>query len=103
MSAANYYTLDHFQSLKNLENAKICYITGFFLTVSPETVNFVCKNKLFGKVCMNISAPFICELFNDRLLDALPFVDFLFSNETESLSFAQKNQFETKGESRMCE
>jgi adenosine kinase len=35
--------------------------------------------KLF---CTNLSAPFICEFFGDRLMDAMPYVDFLFGNET---------------------
>ena len=39
---------------------------------------------------MNLSAPFIMQVppFKKVLLDALPFVDFLFGNETEAATFA---------------
>jgi hypothetical protein len=39
------------------------------------------SNKLF---CTNLSAPFICEVFGDRLMKAMPYVDYLFGNETVS-------------------
>jgi adenosine kinase len=39
------------------------------------------NNKLF---CTNLSAPFICEFFGDRLMKAMPYVDYLFGNETVS-------------------
>lgn len=37
-----------------------------------------------------MSAPFICEFFMDRLESVLPFVDWIFGNETEAMAFAQK-------------
>ena len=39
------------------------------------------NEKLF---CTNLSAPFICEFFGDRLMKAMPYVDYLFGNETVS-------------------
>jgi hypothetical protein len=38
-------------------------------------------NKIF---CTNLSAPFICEFFGDRLMQAMPYVDYVFGNETVS-------------------
>ena len=38
-------------------------------------------DKLF---CTNLSAPFICEHFGDKLMKAMPYVDYLFGNETVS-------------------
>jgi adenosine kinase len=29
-------------------------------------------------MCLNLSAPFICQFFKDPLLQVMPFVDFLF-------------------------
>ena len=29
-----------------------------------------------------LSAPFVCEIFGDRLMKAMPYVDYLFGNET---------------------
>lgn len=33
---------------------------------------------------MNLSAPFISQFYNKPLMDALPYVDILFGNETVS-------------------
>jgi adenosine kinase len=32
----------------------------------------------------NLSAPFICEHFGDKLMKAMPYVDYLFGNESVS-------------------
>ena len=47
-----------------VERTRFFYCTGFFITVSPETILKVAKyasenRKVF---CMNISAPFLCEV-----------------------------------------
>lgn len=57
---------------------------GFFYTVCPDGVLRLGEHadqhkKLF---CTNLSAPFICEIFGDRLMKAMPYVDYLFGNET---------------------
>jgi adenosine kinase len=33
---------------------------------------------------VNLAAPFICQFFKDKLLEVVPYVDFLFGNETEA-------------------
>lgn len=46
LGAANNYKIAHVQSegmIGILERAKIIYISGFFLTVSPETIMYVAK------------------------------------------------------------
>nr|AFK37813.1 unknown [Medicago truncatula] len=66
LSAANCYKVDHLKQPENwalVEKAKYFYIAGFFLTVSPESIQLVAEhaaanNKVF---MMNLSAPFICE------------------------------------------
>lgn len=35
-------------------------------------------------VCLNLSAPFICQFFLQPLLEVLPYVDYLFGNESEA-------------------
>lgn len=94
LAAANLFTLDHIKKEENfkfLENAEFYYISGFFITVSPQTIMYVAnyaaeKDRYF---MMNLSAPFICEFFKDPLKDAIPFVDFLFGNESEATTFAK--------------
>jgi adenosine kinase len=74
----------------SLNRARIYYIAGFFLTVSVESALFVGKhaaehNKLF---CLNLSAPFICQFFGEQLSSVLPYVDYLFCNESEALAYS---------------
>ncbi|KAI3942063.1 hypothetical protein MKW92_037671 [Papaver armeniacum] len=70
LSAANCYKSEHLKRPQNwalVEKAKYFYVAGFFLTVSPESIQLVgehvvAQNKIFA---MNLSAPFICEFFCD--------------------------------------
>ncbi|XP_012289164.1 adenosine kinase 2 [Orussus abietinus] len=96
LAAANCFSLSHIQEAENhklLQDAKYIYISGFFLTVSPETIQMVAKyayqeNKIFA---MNLSAPFLCEFYKKPMRDALPYVDILFGNETEADAFSKAN------------
>ncbi|XP_054804238.1 adenosine kinase 2-like [Prosopis cineraria] len=100
LSAANCYKSDHLKKPENwalVEKAKYIYIAGFFLTVSPESIQLVAEhaaanNKFF---LMNLSAPFICEFFRDVQEKALQYVDFVFGNETEARTFAKVHGWET--------
>ncbi|PKI68127.1 hypothetical protein CRG98_011426 [Punica granatum] len=77
LSAANCYKSEHLKRPENwalVEKAKYYYIAGFFLTVSPDSIQLVAEhaaanNKVFT---MNLSAPFICEFFKDALEKFLP-------------------------------
>nr|XP_020457510.1 adenosine kinase-like isoform X2 [Monopterus albus] len=102
LGAANCYKKDKHLDLEEnwnrVEKAKVCYIAGFFLTVSLESMLKVAKhasenNKLF---CMNLSAPFICQFFKDNLMQVVPYVDVLFGNEIEAAAFAEEQDFDTK-------
>ncbi|KAI5665285.1 hypothetical protein M9H77_24608 [Catharanthus roseus] len=101
LSAANCYKSDHLKKPENwalVEKAKYYYIAGFFLTVSPESIQLVAEhaaanNKVF---MMNLSAPFICEFFKDVQVKVLPYVDYLFGNETEARTFAKVHGWETE-------
>ncbi|KAG9485297.1 adenosine kinase isoform X1 [Eleutherodactylus coqui] len=101
LAAANCYDkakhLDLNENWQLVEKAKVYYIAGFFLTVSPESILKVAKqasenNKVF---CMNLSAPFISQFFKEPLMKAMPYVDILFGNETEAAAFAKEQGFET--------
>jgi adenosine kinase len=101
LGAANHYSKDHLFQPENwelVEKAKFFYIAGFFLTVSPESIVSVGKhaaenNKTF---MMNLSAPFLCEFFKDPMMEAMPYIDVLFGNETELGVFAKTHKFETE-------
>ncbi|XP_015120776.1 adenosine kinase 2 [Diachasma alloeum] len=100
LAAANCFSPHHLDDPENqllLENSEYIYISGFFLTVSPVTIQTVAKhahekNKMF---MMNLSAPFLCEFFKEPMLAAFPYVDILFGNETEADAFSKANDLKT--------
>ncbi|RDX91182.1 Adenosine kinase 2, partial [Mucuna pruriens] len=100
LSAANCYKSEHLTKPENwalVEKAKYFYISGFFLTVSPDSIQLVAEhaaanNKIF---MMNLSAPFICEFFKDAQEKVLPYMDFVFGNETEARIFSKVHGWET--------
>lgn len=94
LAAANLFTIDHIEHEENkkfLEEAEYYYISGFFMTVSPNTIMHVAQYALERDryFFMNLSAPFICEFYAEKLKDVLPYVDFLFGNESEAVTFAK--------------
>jgi adenosine kinase len=98
LAAANNYKIAHLLSAPvqaALDNAKMYYVTGFFLTVCPDAIyhigqKAVDQNKHF---LFNISAPFIVGL-GDIFQRVLPYVDVLFGNETEAEAFGKQNGWE---------
>ncbi|XP_072484208.1 adenosine kinase isoform X2 [Notamacropus eugenii] len=102
LAAANCYKkekhLDLEKNWKLVEKAKVYYIAGFFLTVSPESILKIARqasesNKIFT---LNLSAPFISQFFKEPLMKVMPYVDILFGNETEAATFAREQGFETE-------
>lgn len=101
LSAANNYKdshLDDATTASLLDKARLLYISGFFLTVSPEAVQRVGAHALEHKktFVMNLAAPFISQFFDAPLTAALPFVDIVVGNESEALAFAEKQGYEDK-------
>lgn len=100
LRAANKYTVAEVKREANwkiVDGAKMFYITGYFLTVSAESMVEVGKhaaaaNKPF---LMNLSAPFLCQFFKDQMHSVLPYVDILFGNESEALAFAENNDIKS--------
>jgi len=92
LAAANCYDKSHFETEEIqalVGGAKVIYCAGFFLTVSPPTVNAlgdhaVAERKTF---CVNLSAPFIVQFFKDPLADAIKYADFVFGNESEAATY----------------
>jgi len=102
LSAANNYNVAHCKEAahwKVVEGAKIVYSAGFFATVSPAAIKDVAAQKFKdgGIYCMNLSAPFLMQVppFKAVFVETLPFVDFLFGNETEALTWAETEGWES--------
>ena len=100
LDAANHFTPDHLEpNWDVVERAKFFYSSGFFLTVSPDSMLRVAKHasEKAGKIfAMNLSAPFLCQFFSEPMLKVLAYTDLFFGNETEARAFAEKMNYEEK-------
>ncbi|CAJ1958644.1 unnamed protein product [Cylindrotheca closterium] len=97
LDAANNFKPTHLETDKAkeiIESAKFYYIAGFFLTVSVESLLQVTEHALANKktFCMNLSAPFLIDFFGDQMAQAMPYVDFLFGNESEAAAYGKKHE-----------
>ncbi|GJQ73664.1 hypothetical protein Trydic_g14003 [Trypoxylus dichotomus] len=100
LAAANHFTIDHIRKQENrkcIEDALYYYVSGFFLTVSPESILEVAKYACLNNrpFLMNLSAPFISQFYKEPLMQVMPYVDVLFGNETEAATFATEQAFGT--------
>ncbi|KAK4833428.1 hypothetical protein QYF36_004776 [Acer negundo] len=95
LSAANCYKFEH---LRKPENWALGASPAFpFLLRRPNSIQLVAEhaaanNKVFT---MNLSAPFICEFFKDAQEKVLPYMDYVFGNETEARTFSKVHGWET--------
>lgn len=103
LAAANNFKADHLKKEENwalVESSRVIYSAGFFITVSPDSIKAAAEHcAAHDKVyCMNLSAPFIMQVppFKKVLMDTLPYVDFLFGNETEAATFAESEGWDTR-------
>jgi adenosine kinase len=95
LGAANKYNIAHFQTPEIqavVSSAKFFYSTGYFITVSVDTLIAMGKhaaehNKPF---LYNLSAPFVIQFFGDQLNSVLPYVDVLFANDDEAKVLGNK-------------
>ncbi|KAF2229700.1 Ribokinase-like protein [Viridothelium virens] len=100
LAAANCYKIDHLKSpevWKYAEAAKVFYVGGFHLTVSPPAIlalaeEAAAKDKIF---MLSLSAPFIPEFFKDPLDQTAPYWDYVVGNETEALAYAKSHGLST--------
>lgn len=102
LNAANEYKASHCQEPENwkvVEGAKIVYSAGFFATVSGEAIKLASQQKFKDDClyCMNLSAPFLMQVppFKAIFVETMPFVDFLFGNETEARTWAETEGWES--------
>merc|ERR1711990_492486 len=87
------------ENMKIVQDAKIIYSAGFFITVSMESMELAQAEaaKSGAKYCMNLSAPFLMQVppFKAFILKSLPMADYLFCNETEAATFAETEGWDT--------
>lgn len=98
LAAANTFTPSHLDSVEAkgaVHAAKVVYVSGFFLTVSVESILTVAKhaaenNKVFS---MNLSAPFLIQFFGDQMASVMPYADFVFANESEAEAYGAAKDY----------
>jgi len=102
LSAANNFKETHVQVPENLavvEKAKVIYSAGFFATVSPPSMKIAWETavKTGALYCVNLSAPFLMQVppFKAVFVDAIPYADYLFGNETEARTWAETEGWDT--------
>eukprot|EP00812_Abedinium_dasypus_P015585 NODE_921_length_1309_cov_1501.884370.p1 GENE.NODE_921_length_1309_cov_1501.884370~~NODE_921_length_1309_cov_1501.884370.p1 ORF type:complete len:341 (+),score=94.87 NODE_921_length_1309_cov_1501.884370:79-1101(+) len=103
LNAANNYKVDHCREAANwklVQDADIVYSAGFFVTVSQEAIGVAAEQKATdGKIySMNLSAPFLMQVppFKACFVKTMPFVDFLFGNETEARTWSETEGWESQ-------
>jgi len=95
LGAANCYKRSHLESeeiQKVVENAQFYYSTGYFLTVSPDSLVAIGKHAAANNkpLLFNLAAPFVIQFFWDQMASVLPYVDIVFSNEDEAKTLGTK-------------
>ncbi|KAJ7597916.1 Ribokinase-like protein [Mycena floridula] len=76
-----------------IEEAKVFYIEGYFLTHgTASALELSQKASTAGKVfVMNFSAPFIPQFFNEQVQKIIPHCDVIIANESEGEAWASAN------------
>jgi len=103
LGAADHFKVSHLEKpevWKLVEQAKVYYSAGFFLTVSVESAVKVARHASENdKIFMaSVAAPFIAEYFSSQLEQLLPYIDVLQGNEHEAIAFGKKWGFGDKHE-----
>ena len=100
LASANNYKQEHLESPEIqsvVQAAKVYYVSGFFMTVSPPSIMSVAKHSLANNktFCMNLGAEFLMQFFAGVFQEALPYCDIIFGNESEALAYGKQNGLET--------
>lgn len=75
-----------------VDAANYLYITGFFLSVSPESVHQILQRRAEGRkstFVFNLSAAFAIEAFTEHLVRILPVADIVIGNSDEIRALAR--------------
>ena len=97
LGAANFFTPDHLDKHWDLvEAAKLFYIGGFHLTVSPDAIVKLGQHAKENSkpFVLNFSAPFIPHVFKDALARVLPYATVIIANESEAEAFCDAFQLD---------
>lgn len=98
LGASQKFNASHLKKNLNIvESGDIYYVSGFHMIVSMEATQLLAQkaHESAGKLfAINLSAPYISEIFLDKFLAILPFADLLFGNDSECKAFAKAMNWE---------
>jgi len=102
LNCANNYEAEHLRQpehWKLIEEARIVYSAGFFISASPESIELTSKEmaRTGGFYCLNLAAPFLMHVprLKAVFVQTMPYVDILFGNESEAQAWAESEGWET--------
>lgn len=91
--ASREYKLDHlrFKVWESVETAQVVYVDAAFLAVSTDSVRIVAAHctKMKRVLCLNLSAEYICSFFFERILQVLPYTDYVIGHAAEFLKLSE--------------
>lgn len=106
LGAANHFEKEFLLNRwSNIENARICYATGFHLTVCPEAeleIAKFCSERTDKIFAFNLSAPFISQFYGNEVEKVIPYANLIFGNETEAQSYADLKKYESKDQNEIA-
>ncbi|KAI1287119.1 Adenosine kinase 2 [Halotydeus destructor] len=93
IGAANTFKRPHMLSKWPLvSQAKVYYCAGFTIRSAFDAVLELATHarQVSGKLfAFNLSAPYICQHFTEKLMQLMPMVDILFGNESEAQALSK--------------
>lgn len=100
LAAANTFNVSHLETPEAKEiiaKADIFYVTGFFLTVSLDSILLLGKHSVENSkvFAMNLSAPFLIQFFGDQMSACMPYTDIVFGNESEAEAYGTAKGYGT--------
>lgn len=82
-----------------VERAAIYYCSGFSIRTGFEAVMEMATHAGDSKsFAINLSAPYVCVTFTDRLTQLMPYVDLLFGNDDEARALAGALKWEVSAD-----
>lgn len=101
LGAANNYKVDHLKSpeiWQLVQNAQFYYVGGFHLTVCVPAIEALGEHaaKENKVLVMNLSAPFLCQLFKNQMDAVSIYCDYIIGNESEAAAYAEAHDLNVK-------
>ncbi|KAK7496048.1 hypothetical protein BaRGS_00012749 [Batillaria attramentaria] len=100
LGAAELFEENYLHEARNwsyVEQARLYYIGGFVLPVSPDSVLSIARHcaRHHKTLVMNLHATFLAKYFADRSMNLTQYIDYLFGNGEEAAEFSKEAGFDT--------